>query len=218
MISPYSIANNLLLKVVFFTAKSARQTTPNLIKNPRLTKRGLVQPTSRSYTYEVPEGTPNAHLYWDNTLQNKLQRKNYNANKLYKLGIRAIHDENGTPLNNRTIEEVLYELSSHKIIKASLGRTLINIREILERFPETMKGENSEIVLWTLEQLDKRNLTSMSYYQFSTYCYLRQALRVPPTERLIFHTYKWIEGEVERPTGKFKPNWFFKNIRYAFKQ
>ena len=54
MISPYSIANNLLFKVVFFTAKSARQTTPNLFKNPRLTKRGLVQPTSRSYAYEVP--------------------------------------------------------------------------------------------------------------------------------------------------------------------
>lgn len=103
MISPYSIANNLLLKVVFFTAKSARQTTPNLIKNPRLTKRGLLQPTPKSYAYEVPEGVPNAHLYWNNTIQNKLRRQKYNEHRLYKLGIRPAHDEKGNPLNNRTV-------------------------------------------------------------------------------------------------------------------
>jgi hypothetical protein len=83
----------------------------------------------------VPEGTPNAHLYWNNTLQNKLRRQNYNANRLYKLGIRPIHDENGVALNNRPVEEVLYELTNLKVIKSSLGRTFANFREILQRFP-----------------------------------------------------------------------------------
>lgn len=57
-----------------------------------------------------------------------------------------------------------------------------------------MKNDNREIILWTLEQLDQRNLPSMSYYEFSTYCHLRQLLKVPPTQRLIFHAYKWIEA------------------------
>ena len=75
MFSSYSIANNLLLKVVFFTAKSARQTTPNLIKNPRLTERGILQPTSKSYAYQIPANTPNSHLYWNHTEQNRLRRR-----------------------------------------------------------------------------------------------------------------------------------------------
>lgn len=58
----------------------------------------------------------------------------------------------------------------------------------------------------------------MSYYDFSRYCYLREVLKAPPTEQLIFHAYKWIEGEVEGPTGKFKPKWFLKNIKYIFNQ
>jgi hypothetical protein len=81
-----------------------------------------------------------------------------------------------------------------------------------------MKNENREIVLWTLEQLDQRNLTSMNLYQFSSYCYYRGALGVAPTERLIFHTYKWIEGEVEKPTGNFRPAWFLKLMKYVFNQ
>lgn len=92
MISPYNIANSLLLRLAFFTAKSARQTTPNLIKNPRLTERGLLKYPNKSYAYEVPADLPDRHLYWDNTAQNKLRRKEYNTHRLYKLGVRAIHD------------------------------------------------------------------------------------------------------------------------------
>lgn len=88
----------------------------------------------------MPEGTPNAHLYWNHTVQNKLRRQDYNANRLYKLGIRPVHDEKGVPLNNRTIEEVLFELSNLKVLKNSLGRTLFNLREIFDRFPETMNN------------------------------------------------------------------------------
>lgn len=111
---------------------------------------------------------------------------------------------------------MLYELASLHIVKASLGRTLINLREILERFPEVLDSENKAIIEWTLNQIDRRNLPSLGHYDFSTYCYLRQALKVPPTTRLLLHTYKWVEGEVERPTGKFKPKYFLSNLRYVF--
>lgn len=111
---------------------------------------------------------------------------------------------------------MLYELSSLHIVKASFGRTLVNLREILERFPEVMESENKAIVEWTLNQIDQRSLPSLGHYDFSTYCYLRQALNVPPTTRLLLHAYKWVEGEVERPTGKFKPKYFLRNLRYVF--
>lgn len=67
--------NNLLLKIVFASAKSRRQTTPNLIKNPRLTSRGIISPPSKSYAYNIPENIPNRHLYWNNTEQNRIRRK-----------------------------------------------------------------------------------------------------------------------------------------------
>ena len=84
--------NHLLLKIIFQTAKSARQTTPNLIKNPKLTKHGIFSPPSKSYAYNLPQDLPNRHLYWDNNLQNRLRRKEYNHNRRYKLGIKSIHD------------------------------------------------------------------------------------------------------------------------------
>lgn len=87
---------------------------------------------------------------------------------------------------------MLYELASLKVVKGSLGRTLINLREILERFPEVLDTQDRAIVEWTLNQIDQRNLPSLGHYDFSTYCYLRQALRVPPTTRLLLHTYKWV--------------------------
>lgn len=138
--------NNLLLRIIFGTAKSARQTTPNLIKNPKLTPRGIFSPPSKSYAYNIPENIKNRHLYWDNTVQNRLRRKEYNAHRLYKLGIKAIHDDKGTLLNNRTVDEILFELSNLKLLKESLGRTLINLREIALNFPNVMKGEDKPIV------------------------------------------------------------------------
>lgn len=134
------ITSNLALKIAFFTSQSARQTTPNIIKNPILSKRGIVKPPPKSYAYNLPENLPNRHLYWDNKVQNRLRRKQYNAHRLYKLGIRPIHDDQGTPLHNRPVEEVLYELSNLRLIKESLGRTLINLREIVETFPDVMRG------------------------------------------------------------------------------
>jgi len=120
--------NYLLLRIVFGSAKSSRQTTPNLIKNPRLTTRGVLTTIPKSYAYNLPEDFPNRHLYWNNTEQNRIRRKEYNQHRLYKLGLKSIHDAQGTPLHNRNVEEVLYELSNLRIIKQSLGRTLINLR------------------------------------------------------------------------------------------
>lgn len=128
MLSAAATSANLFLRIVFMTAKSARQTTPNLIKNPKLSSRGLVTVPPKSYAYELPEGLKNRHLYWDNTVQNRIRRKEYNAHRLYKLGIKAIHDDKGAPLHNRTVDEVLYELSNLRLLKHSLGRTLINLR------------------------------------------------------------------------------------------
>lgn len=65
----------LLLRIVFMTAKSARQTTPNLIQNPRLTKRGILTITPKSYAYDIREDLSNRHLYWNNTVQNRIRRR-----------------------------------------------------------------------------------------------------------------------------------------------
>jgi len=108
MLSSAKIASTLLFRVTFLTSQSARQTTPNLIKNPTLARRGIVIPPNKSYAYNLPENLPNRHLYWNHNVQNRLRRKQYNAHRLYKLGIRPIHDDKGTPLHNRPIEEVLY--------------------------------------------------------------------------------------------------------------
>ena len=70
-----SIARGLQLKLIYNTAKSARQTTPNLIKNPILARRGLVTQPNKSYAYDLPEDLPNRHLYWNNTIQNRIRRK-----------------------------------------------------------------------------------------------------------------------------------------------
>lgn len=142
--------SNLFLRLVFATAKSRRQTTPNLIKNPRLTKRGILSKPSQSYAYDLPENLPNRHLYWDNTVQNRIRRKEYNAHKLYKLGIKSVHDEKGLPLNNRSVDEVLQELSNLKLLKESLGRSLFNLRDIATNFPEVMKSQDRAIVEWAL--------------------------------------------------------------------
>lgn len=58
----------------------------------------------------------------------------------------------------------------------------------------------------------------MSRYDFSTYCYLRCLLKAKPTASILVHTYKWIEAEVESPTGRLKPEFFLDNLKYVFSQ
>ncbi len=38
----------------YFTMKSKRQFTPNLIQNPKLTKHGIIQRIPKSYDYNLP--------------------------------------------------------------------------------------------------------------------------------------------------------------------
>jgi len=71
-------------------------------------------------------------------------------------------------------------------------------------------------VYWALEQVNQRNLGSMSRYDFSTYCFLRYLLKAKPTANLLVHMYKWIEGEVEKPTGRLNPSFFLANLKYIF--
>lgn len=58
----------------------------------------------------------------------------------------------------------------------------------------------------------------MSRYDFSTYCFLRYLLKAKPTANLLVHMYKWIEGEVEKPTGRLNPSFFLANLKYIFSQ
>ena len=55
MLTKINNPNNLVLRIIFSTAKSRRQTTPNIIKNPRLTPRGILSKTnSKSYAHNIP--------------------------------------------------------------------------------------------------------------------------------------------------------------------
>jgi hypothetical protein len=134
------------------------------------------------------------------------------------LGIKPIHVAQGKPLNNRTIEEILYELSNLRLLKESLGRTLVNLREVATRFPEVTKSKDLSIVHWALDQLAARNISSMTPYEFSSYLFLRDILKAKSTPTLLVHTYKWIEGEVERPSDRFKIQYFLSNMRYVFSE
>lgn len=216
MLSLTKTTNSLFLKIVYMTAKSARQTTPNLIKNPRLTSRGIISPPSKSYAYDLPDNLKNRHLYWNNTVQNRIRRKEYNSHRLYKLGIKSIHDDKGVPLHNRTVEEILFELTNLRLIKESLGRTLYNLRDIAFNFPEVMKTEDKDLVLWSLDQVHDRYLGSMTLYEFSAYCHIRKTLKVPATRNLLVHIYKIVDAEVEHPTDKIKPKYFLQNMKYVF--
>ncbi len=79
-----------------------------------------------------------------------------------------------------------------------------------------MKTDDKAIVLWALGQVHDRNLASMNPYEFSTYCYLRKLLKMPATQNILVHLYKWIEGEVENPAGKIRPKYFLQNMKYIF--
>jgi|JI6StandDraft_1071083.scaffolds.fasta_scaffold137633_1 hypothetical protein len=59
-----------------------------------------------------------------------------------------------------------------------------------------MKTEDKELVQWALNQVHDRYLGVMTFYEFSTYCYLRKILKVPATNNLLVHIYKIVEGEV----------------------
>ena len=67
----FYIKTNLVSTLVQPTTKSRRQFTPKLIQNPKLTKKGIVGPTKRSYDYNLPDDLPNRHLYWDRKIMNK---------------------------------------------------------------------------------------------------------------------------------------------------
>jgi len=82
---------SLITVPLYFTMKSKRQFTPNLIQNPKLTKHGIIQRIPKSYDHNLPEDLTNRHLYWNKSVQNKARRVKYNEHKLKKLQINPIH-------------------------------------------------------------------------------------------------------------------------------
>jgi hypothetical protein len=79
-----------------------------------------------------------------------------------------------------------------------------------------MLSDDKAIISWAIAQIHDRNLQSMSRYEFSTYCYLRNILGYKATSKMVVHLYKWIEGEVESPSTKIRPRFFLANLKYIF--
>lgn len=124
----------LVRKVLFFTSNSRKQTTPKLIRNPRLTKKGLLEVKPKSYNYDLaaPHVT-NKHLYWNRVEQNRILRSQYRLRKFKKLGIRPLYAPGVQPIE-RPLAELLRELRDRRLIMVSPERTLANIIELVKRF------------------------------------------------------------------------------------
>jgi hypothetical protein len=66
------LSNHSLLRLVYWTTKSARTTTPNLIKydlpHPHLRQ----QVARKSYKYDISgDHIKNKHLYWNQSVESK---------------------------------------------------------------------------------------------------------------------------------------------------
>jgi hypothetical protein len=79
-----------------------------------------------------------------------------------------------------------------------------------------VKSEDKGIVRWAADQIHDRNLPTMTFYEFSTYCHLRSSLKMPATGNMLVHLYKWVEAAVEQPNTKIKPKQFLRNMKYIF--
>lgn len=79
------------------------------------------------------------------------------------------------------------------------------MKEIYARFPECLDGPDKGILHYALEQINHRNLFSMSIYQFSTYSYLRKMSQLPPTKELFLQFYNFVEAETWEHKRRFAP-------------
>jgi hypothetical protein len=77
-----------------------------------------------------------------------------------------------------------------------LGRTLANIHEGINRFPDQLLGDGPEadVLRYAFKEVHDRYLPSMNFYKFCTYCQLRFRAKLPPTEALMLHLYKFLES------------------------
>ena len=113
----------LVQRLVFFTSNSRKQTTPKLIRNPLLTKKGTLEIKPKSYNYDLAAAhVTNKHLYWNRTEQNKLLRHQHRLRRFKKLGIRPLYKD-GNVVVQRQLPELLRELRDRKLIMKSPGRT-----------------------------------------------------------------------------------------------
>lgn len=142
----------LVKNIVFYTQKSKRTTTPKPFNNPQLTPQGIKTKQPRSYDYDLYEGLPNRHLYYNRSEQNKVSRKRYNRAKLERMSVNPIHDEQGNKLPTRDPNVLVAELTSLPVIRQSINRTLVNLYEAMATFPDRFLGEgpDADAVLFAL--------------------------------------------------------------------
>jgi|JI6StandDraft_1071083.scaffolds.fasta_scaffold119290_1 hypothetical protein len=177
----------LLRNVVFFTSNSRKTTTPKLIRNPALTKRGTLEIKPKSYNYDLSAAhVTNKHLYWNRTEQNRLLRNQHRLRRFKKLGIRSLV-RNGAIVEERQLPELLRELRDRKLIQKSPGRTLGNILELLKRFGAEAQ-QHKDLLDYVLNQMHKQ-VALMSFREFSMYILLIEKAGREPTLQLFSHFY-----------------------------
>lgn len=72
------------------------------------------------------------------------------------------------------------------------------------RFPNELLGDapDADVLLYAFKEVHDRHLTAMSFYSFCTYCQLRYRAKLPPTEALMLHFYRFLEAARENPNPK----------------
>lgn len=185
---------SLLTPIAYFTKKSSKTTTPKPFNNPIYTPLGIVKKQPRSYKYDLPESLPNRHLYFNSPAHNRTSRARYNRMRLQKMDIEPIHDEQGNRLLARDYNSLVAELTSLAVIRGSISRTLTNIGDAMSRYPEHFlgNGHDVDILKYTLNEVHDRHLASMSFYHFRMYCQLRSMAKLPCTESIFLHYFRWI--------------------------
>jgi hypothetical protein len=103
---------------------------------------------------------------------------------------------------------------------------MTNIHEFITRFPKQamgevtggkfQKGEHADVLKFALYQVHDRHLATMNFYYFSTYCQLRAIARYKPTESLLIHFYRHVDGMRQAENNKIPVDRLAKMIRYIF--
>ena len=57
-----------------------------------------------------------------------------------------------------------------------------------------LKTDDGKIVLYAINHLHDRNITSMLIYEFYAYLGVRVAAKLPCTDKIFYHFYKFVEG------------------------
>lgn len=177
----------LLRKTLFLTTNSRKQTTPWLVRNPNLTKAGVILPKPKSYKYDLTAPhIVNKHLYWNRTEQNKILRNQHRLRRFKRLGIRPLYKDSQKVVE-RPLAEILRELRDRRLIMQSTGRTLGNILELLKRFGSEAQ-QYKDLLVYAFGELNKQ-VALMTFREFSMYILILQKTKQQPNLQLFTHFY-----------------------------